>query len=461
LPAHVRITHQVIWPLFLLPVALLNQLLTPHPVWIVLVVALFGMYGVALFWVRHQAPRVTLQRQRLGAVLVAGDALREEFSLRNESTLPVLWAEFLDYSTLPEYHPGRVVGCGADATYRWHAIVQCRRRGIYQLGPHALALGDPLGLFRLDISYEHHDLVLIYPRVAHLPSIVLPQGDANGAANRRRPLWGVLPSASVRDYQAADSLRYIHWPQTAHRGALMVKELEIEPSGAVWIVLDLHKAVHHEDGDLNTLEFSVVLAASLAAELLTGGDRRTVGLLAVSAAQQLPIHLGPSIVQPPVTIYEPAQTASGMDHETVVVGPQPGQAQLWRILAALAPVQAADVPLAAALRSNRAVLGRRATVVVITPQVKVGGVDDDWAAELVHLHVQGVTSSAMLVTAGEGDDAQAGRLRNLLARYDIPLQTLRADARLPTALTFRRTRKVIRNTPTGGVITYEVEEEAG
>jgi uncharacterized protein (DUF58 family) len=439
---------------------LLNQLLTPHPVWIVLVVALLGMYGVALFWVRHQAQRVILHRQRLGSVVVAGDTLREEFSLHNESVLPVLWAEFLDYSTLPDYHAGRVVGCGAESTYRWHATMHCRRRGVYQLGPHALALGDPLGLFRLKIDYEHNDLVVIYPRVAHLPSIVLPQGDANGAAKRRRPLWGTLPSASVRDYQAADSLRYIHWPQTARRGALMVKELEIEPSGAVWIVLDLNRAAHREDGDLNTLEFSVILAASLAAELLTSGDRRTVGLLAVSDAQQLPIHLAQRTSQPSMTAYEQAHAGRETEHETVVVAPQPGQAQLWNVLAALAPVQVTDVSLAAALRSNRAVLGRRATVVVITPQLQVDDADDDWVAELVHLHVQGMVSSAMLVTAVEGDDARAIHLRNLLAHYDISVQTLHADTRLPTALTFRRTRKVIRNTPTGGVTTYEVEEEA-
>jgi len=35
------------------------------------------------------------------------------------------------------------------------------------------------------------------------------------------------------------------------------------------------------------------------------------------------------------------------------------------------------------------------------------------------------------------------------------------DAQLPPALTFRRTRRVIRSTPTGGVVTYEEEEEVG
>ena len=38
---------------------------------------------------------------------------------------------------------------------------------------------------------------------------------------------------------------------------------------------------------------------------------------------------------------------------------------------------------------------------------------------------------------------------------------LRTDVALRTALTYRRKRKVIRNTPTGGAYTVEVEEEVG
>ena len=38
---------------------------------------------------------------------------------------------------------------------------------------------------------------------------------------------------------------------------------------------------------------------------------------------------------------------------------------------------------------------------------------------------------------------------------------LRTDDALPTALTYRRRRRVIRTTPTGGAFTVEVEEEVG
>jgi len=57
--------------------------------------------------------------------------------------------------------------------------------------------------------------------------------------------------------------------------------------------------------------------------------------------------------------------------------------------------------------------------------------------------------------------SQEAPMRTLLAGYGIDVQQLSSHAQLPPALTFRRTRRVIRSTPTGGAISYEVEEEVG
>ncbi len=468
LPAGVDIQHRVIWPLFLVPIAIFNQLVAPHPVWIVLLIGLLGLYGSGLAWVRSQARAVAIERRRLSAVLIAGDTLSEAFTLQNHSIWPVLWAEFIDHSTLLGYAAGRVVGCGGMANYRWVSTVECRRRGVYRLGPHELILGDPLGLFRLTMQDDHAELVVIYPQVVHLPVVALPYGDTSGTARRRRPLSGPLPSASVRDYRSTDSLRYVHWRSTAHRGALMIKELEIEPSGGVWIVLDLNRAAHQQVGEIDTLEFSVVVAASLAAELISGPERRTVGLLTVSDHNPLLYALNPSPESAaPVQALSPQTELE----QAVVVSPQSGPAQLWRILAALAPVTATDLPLAELLRTSRRAFGRRGTVVIITPQITPAPGAEDWTAELVHLESTGLASSVVLITPPESESADGNganphsavgdAIRQLLARHDVPVQVIPAGTRLPAALTFRRKRTVVRSTPTGGVVTYEVEDEVG
>lgn len=434
LPAQVTIRHQLLWPLLLLPVVLINQIITPHPIWVVLLVALIGLYGIAIAWVRLQAGHITVERQRIGTILVAGDELEEAFVLTNSSPLPVLWAELRDESTLPGYSPGQVVGCNSNNSYRWNRKIICRQRGLYRLGPQQLHLADPLGFFGLTIDFPQTDTVVIYPRVLQLPTVILPQGSQSSTARRRRPLYGAQPAATVRAYQPTDSLRHVHWPITAHRGSLMVKELESEPSGTVWIILDLDQAVQRGDNEDGTLEYSIIVAASLTAALLQGEERRDVGLYTISGER------------------------ARADHAVVAITPQNGQAQLWSILARLAPVQATDVPLAEQLHSARMSIGKRSTIIVVTAAPREDA--PDWLAELVHLQSSGISSSVMLVTEGDETAADAP-MRELLAGYGIDVQLLSSQAQLPPALTFRRTRRVIRNTPTGGAISYEVEEEVG
>jgi len=506
MPPNVTIRFLVWWPLLLLPVVFVNQLLAPHPVWVALLVTLAGLYGIAYVWVRSQAPHVTAVRERIGSILVAGDTLREDFELRNSSRLPVLWAEFADESDVPNYEPGRVAACSAYGFYRWRAEAVCERRGVFRLGPHHLRFGDPFGIFSVDVDFGYAEALLIYPRVAKLPALHLPHGNASGSDRRRRPIRGSLPSATVSEYRPGDSLRHIHWRSSARQSRLMVKDLEIEPSGDVWIVLDLNRSAHTFDGPHNTLEYGVIVAASLAAELLSGGERRAVGLLAASgmasrsderAALSLDEHRSDG-----AGFAENAQASDSSDNgreerRTVHIEPQPGQAQLWSILSALAPVQPSDVTLAELLFSSRETLGRRRTLIVVTPQVvslrqrvnlshraeedgaSVEAVILDerqeesaaerptWLAELVHLRTIGLDSSVLLITPGE-KDVRAGEasgaidaLRGLLASYDIGCQILRADRRLESVLTFRRTRQVIRSTPTGGIVSYEIEEEVG
>ncbi len=245
MPANVTIRFQVWWPLLILPIAFINQLLTPHPVWIALLITLGGLYGIAYAWVRHQAPYVSALRERVGAILVAGDTLREDFEVRNESRLPLLWAEFADESDVPHYQPGRVVACGAFSFYRWRAEAVCERRGVFRLGPYRLHFGDPFGIFAVEADYSHAEALLIYPRVAQLPALNLPYGNAGGGDRRRRPVRGSLPAATVSEYRPGDSLRHIHWRSSARLRRLMVQDLEVEPSGDVWIVLDLNLARAH------------------------------------------------------------------------------------------------------------------------------------------------------------------------------------------------------------------------
>jgi uncharacterized protein (DUF58 family) len=462
LPPQERIKLRVRWPLVVLLLAIINQMLTPMSTWMTLIVVLVGAYLAGYLWVRALAGKISVERTRTSSILVAGDVLHEEFVISNSSRVPLLWGEFVDESTLPDYQPGRATGCPALSHTRWRSTAECKRRGVHRLGPHQLTTGDPLFFYSLTIAFEQSENVLIYPRVVQLPRFQLPRGSATGDERQRRPLIGSLPASSVRHYQEWDSLRYVHWPTSAHRGQLMVRELELEPAGDVWIALDANRTTHRSEGERNTFEMAIIAAASLAARLVDGSERRAVGLLSTTSkssanrAQTRAPTSGDPNTQPEIASSPPPPP----DATLITVPPGTGQAHLWRIMAALAPLEMASIPLAEMLRSARSQLGRRRSLVVIGALEH----DDDqlqrWLAELVHLQRSGIASSVLLITTSD-ETAAAEEVRNTLVRHAIDVHLLPLDAPLRPLLTYRRRRLDVRSTPTGGAITVEVEEEVG
>lgn len=506
LPESAKISVRVRWPLYFIPIVVLNQLLTPHPVWIVLFVSLVGLYGAALYWVRAHARHVALDHQRLGDILLVGDLFREEFEVRNNHFLPVLWAELADYSRFPSSQAGQVVACGGNNAYRWRREVPCDLRGVYRLGPYGLTMGDPFGLFQVSRFYAKEEYIVIYPRVVSLPHRRFPHGQSTGTDRRRRSVLGVTPAYSVLEYQPGDSLRRIHWRVTAHRGRLMVRELETEPTGDIWIVLDLFGDAQSGDGPLGTFEFGITVAASMAAALLAGNEGRAVGLLAHSGAPEE--HQFPVLEEGIFGNLSPLQAGGA-----VTVRPKAGPAQLWQILTALAPVERGSVPLAQVLAGSRELFGPRSTLLVITPHMmSVGQVDAlevdrvaevdggnrnaenstssdssalgiqngagedkgppvDWPAQLLHLRTSGYDGHAMLITPHEsaldedvdlaGLELSAGKLQEMLLGQRIQTDCLAASDAYVPVVTHRRRKTVVRSTPSGGVATYEMDEEIG
>ncbi len=104
---------------------------------------------------------------------------------------------------------------------------------------------------------------------------IAPAGWARDQRRRRGALEREFRDAGVRNYLPGDSLRRIHWHASAHFDMLIVRQLEASASGDWWIFIDLEDRVQAGKSRDSTLEFSIVLAASLAMHRLK--DHRRVG----------------------------------------------------------------------------------------------------------------------------------------------------------------------------------------
>jgi len=342
------------------------------PFW-VLFYALLVAFALSLIWLALSVRGLKFTRSSVGGRAEVGDRIEERLALENHSWFPKLWVQVSDGSTLPGHHAGYVSSVGPRQRIAWRARTLCRRRGRYTLGPVTATTGDPLGMFRRELTLAPATQLLVLPNVFELKAFPLFPGVMPGRGRgSQRSLHTTTNVVTVRNYMAGDALTRIHWPSTARHGQLMVKEFDLDPTIDVTILLDLDKGVHAGTDESSTEEYAVTIAASLSAYLLRQRDLA----VALEAA-------GPSGVSLPY---------------------DRGERQLDRALEALALVRADEYfTLSEALAELELRLGRNTALVVITPSVEL-----DWEPQLARLRRRGVRPVVILLDPSTFDETFAG-----------------------------------------------------
>ena len=112
-------------------------------------------------------------------------------------------------------------------------------RGRHVLEPLEVTVTDPLGLERVELQFGLPIDVLVRPQIPRLTSGSTSHGALDAGVTRssvRRPTGFEIHA--VRDYVPGEPLRSVHWPSTARRGRLMVKELDDAPRDDLVVILD-------------------------------------------------------------------------------------------------------------------------------------------------------------------------------------------------------------------------------
>ena len=380
-----RIELRLHLPLLWLAILLATAVFLPNRIWNTLLVGLGGLFLVAYWWVRALAKGLTAQRSlRFGWVAV-GDQLEELFELTNDSSVPALWVQVVDQTNVPGYQASVVRSVGKGQVDRWRETAVCQQRGQFHLGPWQLHTSDPFGIFRLIQEYPIANEIIIHPPIHGRLPVSLPVGESSGRQRVRHRSWqATLNAASVRPYQPQDPHKWIHWPISAHRGQLYVRQFDQDAAGDIWLLLDLQTAVQLGSRTEGTEEQAVLLAASLAARAL--GQNRAVGLAAYGQEPQ-------------------------------VVPPARGRGQQWRLLRALALIKAdGTIDVGAALHDLGRVAQRGTTAVLITPNL-----DANWLPNLLPLAQQGIQSSIILLDrASYGGTGKAPALQQAIRQLSFP-----------------------------------------
>jgi uncharacterized protein (DUF58 family) len=351
--------------------------------------AIVALTIITFFWTRGLVQNLSVQRVLRTKWCVVGDKIQEDFVIRNDGRLPALWVEVRDDSTIPHYHPGVVESIGGLDERRWSARAVCRKRGLFRLGPLRVLTGDPFGIFQGTITYPSETNFIVYPPLVEIPGFPLPWGMASGnSRSSLRTQQITTDAAGIRDYAPGDSLHRIHWLHTARRGQLQSKEFDLEPSGNLWVILDLDASVHAGEAEESTEEYAVKIAAALIHAAIR--ENKAVGLVAYGA-------------------------------EKVVIQPGKGSRQLWRLMEQLALVAAdGHVPLARVMSEVSTSLGKGLSIVVITPST-----DPAWLNTLAIMRHRAAAPAIILLDAASfGAPRPAKALASQLASAGLIVHTV-------------------------------------
>jgi uncharacterized protein (DUF58 family) len=380
---------------------------------------------ISFVWTWINIRTIRLMRITRARRAQVGRTMEERFVVDNTGFLPKLWLEVRDHSDLPNHLASHVIkAMRGHGRYQWRVNTLCLRRGRYSLGPLTLTSGDPFGLFQRQRQLTATSHMIVYPLTVEIPRFALPVGILPGGDALRRRTHYVTPNASgVRDYAPGDSFNRIHWPSSARRDRLIVKEFELDPLADIWIVPDMEQDIQVADPtfkreeelfrplhwtrpweyelDPSTEEYVVTIAASLAEHFLR--RNRAVGMLTYA-------------------------------REREIIQADRGERQLNKILETLAIIEGlGDIPIHHVLNTEIDYLPRGTTLIVVTPSA-----DESIATMARQVERRGVRIMVVLVDpASFGASWSAAGIASLLRSSGTPTYLVRRGDPLGQVLSQR------------------------
>ena len=248
-----------------------------------LVTAMLLALGIifALAYVRFVRPQFSIVRRINPSLVYEGDQAIVEAQVTNQGRFrvqnPTVEDEVGGLGSA-RFHASKIRA--RESVVANYQII-CRPRGIYPVGPAQIVLHDPLRFARRRSVVGTADRLIVYPEVEKLTGFPVVRG-RDPAVHASRPEFshrGGEDFFTIREYRTGDDLRRVHWPTSAKRDQLMIRQLETPWQSQALVMLDIRSSPYASPA---AFEKAVKGAASVATHLYASGFETSVWTGAVS-----------------------------------------------------------------------------------------------------------------------------------------------------------------------------------
>ena len=184
-------------------------------------------------------------------IIVKGESLKLIVKLYNEDILifPYVFVSFFgshSHFNADSYSQSLAITPFSKKEFVFDMV--CKYRGQYEIGISDIYIEDFLGLIRLKYKIPESKKILVYPNIIYLSKFDI---FSNSCSDSQNFSLGLVEDVSnikdLRNYIYGDSLRKIHWKQTAKSNQLMIKNYQSTTDVNLNILLDLRHSKYSED----------------------------------------------------------------------------------------------------------------------------------------------------------------------------------------------------------------------
>ncbi|HEY3165012.1 MAG TPA: DUF58 domain-containing protein [Candidatus Limnocylindrales bacterium] len=265
---------------FLAILLLIGATVLKIPVAIVLAIVVLLIEGVRAVWRRVGLQRVAYVRHLDRDRMTWGEEIEARIEVWNRKGIPLAWLRAEDGASAGVRFRERALKIGRRGgqvlrnawtlapfervTREFH--VTAERRGVYELGPVEISVGDLFGREAAREDRPTTDRFLVRPRAVAAPP--LHRRDTWGGQDRARSGLTEDPArfAGIREYSPGDPLRRIHPRASARLGRPVVRRFEPSRDREVLVALDIEASTGpawETSDDSDAVEELFVIAASI------------------------------------------------------------------------------------------------------------------------------------------------------------------------------------------------------
>jgi uncharacterized protein (DUF58 family) len=263
-----------LWVLLLAAAAALAIGALVSPFLLIFALALAGVCALGAVWpwltMRGLSCQLEFERSRTRE----GKPIRVTLRIANRWPWPA-WGLSLqtgfvhDRETAGSAREGMALACvpgWSQSEFHWEFIPASR--GVYPLEPPLLETGFPFGFRQAGRVAEARRELIVWPATVdlhHLPEAAAADSVDDLLSEHRAGDFGDL--LGTRSFREGDSLRRVHWSQTARHGRLIVCERQAGSVAAVRVLVDVSAEYYPGSDGAERLNGALRVAASLCESL--------------------------------------------------------------------------------------------------------------------------------------------------------------------------------------------------